>query len=265
MLVPDQGGTSNDSVRLLPIVSKKIVESRIVPVLLDAIFNENADTDFRESVLGLVKNLSLNPDAKKSIGHSSAALIAAMRNCSEAEVKLLACYALTHLAIGSSENQARISGEGGLYAVLAAIRSHPGNAEMLTAAYGLMTELAIDNEDIASKFVGEGGTDLLLSTMKEHSDNVNVQIAVCGVLAYLPYGKRERAAPKLAKAIIYALDRHPENAEVQTAACEALLEIATHVPAVRSIVKEKKTQKLLLNAKERYEACASDVDDILAI
>ena len=260
MLVPDRG---QNSARLLPVVVKKIVKSRIVPVLLDAILQDNADTDFRESVLGLVRNLALHPDAKKPIGHSSAALIATLQGCTEAEVKILACYALTNLATESKENQARISGDGVVIAILAAVRAHPRDAAVLVAAFSLMKELAVDDENIASQFVGEGGPDLLLSAMKGHPHDAMVQVAACGLLAYLPYEKRERVAPKLAKAIVLALEKHPRAAEVQIAACEALLEITTHVPAVRGIVKEKHTRKLLEKAKKGFEDCESDVDDLL--
>lgn len=248
-------------------VANKIVQEQIIPIILSAMSNEKADTDFKESVLGLIGNLSLNEKAKASIDRSDAisTLVETMRSCIEVDLKRAACSALGHIALDSSANQARISESGGLPATFAAIKAFPHDPDMLIAAFGLMKELAINDEEIAKCIVDEGGLTIILSAMKEHSDLSMMQIAACGVVAYLPYGKKDRMAPKIAEAVVSALKNHSRAADVETAACEALLEIVTNVPSARKLVKETKTRKLLLEAKEANEDCESDVDDILAI
>eukprot|EP00339_Tiarina_fusa_P009827 CAMPEP_0117004594 /NCGR_PEP_ID=MMETSP0472-20121206/5506_1 /TAXON_ID=693140 ORGANISM="Tiarina fusus, Strain LIS" /NCGR_SAMPLE_ID=MMETSP0472 /ASSEMBLY_ACC=CAM_ASM_000603 /LENGTH=457 /DNA_ID=CAMNT_0004705583 /DNA_START=16 /DNA_END=1386 /DNA_ORIENTATION=+ len=88
-------------------------ESEIVPNLLDSMFHENADTEFREAVLSLVANLALHPKANTSMGRSSAVstLIRILNNTTtdspdvRVKLKILACSALSRIASNTENRQ----------------------------------------------------------------------------------------------------------------------------------------------------------------
>lgn len=247
----------------------KVIEADVVPILLEAMGNEDADAELKESVANVISNLSLNMQAKQSIGGNSAAismLISNMISSTKLGLAQAICHALFHLAIECSENQARIYEKGGLHAVLQSLTTFRADPDILVTALNLLKELAM-NEDLtyASGIVDEGGLPIILSAMTEHWNDAGVQIAACDVIAYLPYKKTDKLAPKIAESIISALEVHSSAVDVQMAGCEALLEIATHVPEARKLTKSGKSIQLLKDARELDERCASDVNDLLAM
>lgn len=261
MLAPNEVGHRVED------VAKDILDAKLLPIVLDALSSEVVDSTVKEGVCGLVANLALVPTAKRSIVKTSnaiPALLATMRGNREVSVREPACAALMYIAFGSAENRGKITKAGGLAAIMASIQTFPKDPVMLISAFGLMKELALKDEEVASDFVNQGGSAFVLSGMAEHSHLAMMQVAACGVISYLPFTKRDKIAPKLAKAIVSALENHPDVVNVQAACCEALLEIATNVPAVRKLVKDKKSRKLLLEAKEKFRDCESDVMDLLA-
>ena len=246
-------------------IASTIFKARIVPILVEALSIENADVDFQQSVCGLVANLALDKKVKVTIGKSDAihSIIATLNTTTNLEVKQSACSALKHIALESKSNQSKLSEAGGLEAAFGAIKSFPDDPVLLIAAFGVIKELCIYDEDIARDVVKKGGVRIILKAMKDNSDLAIMQFAACGVIGYLPYEKRDKNAPKLAKAVIDAMKTHSEVSYVQIAACDSLLELA-QVPTACTILKDKVTQKLLLKAKEEFEPCESDVDDIIA-
>lgn len=252
-------------------VVSKVMEVGVVPILLEAMSSDVADSDadLKQSVATLLSNLSLNAAVRQYIGGKTGAisiLIANMMTCTELECAQAICYALKHLAIECPENQARIFDNGGLSAIFHAMKIFHDDPVILVTAFVLLKELAV-HEDVtyASGIVDGGGLPIILSAMTEHYNHTGVQIAACDVIAYLPYEKNDKVAPKIAASVISSLEVHPDAVDVQMAGCEALLEIATHVPAACKLTKCKKTSQLLQDAKELDERCASDVDDILAL
>ena len=252
-------------------VVNKVMEAGVVAILLEAMSSDVADSDadLKQSVATLLSNLSLNAVVRQSIGSKTGAvsiLIATLMTCTELECAQAICYALKHLAIECPENQARIFDKDGLSAIFQAMKTFHDDPAILVTSFGLLKELSA-HEDVtyASGIVDGGGLPIILSAMMEHSYHTGVQIAACDVIAYLPYGKKDKMAPKIAASIISSLEIHPDAVDVQMAGCEALLEIATHVPAACKLTKCRKTSQLLQDAKELDARCASDVDDILAL
>ena len=222
--------------------------------------------DFMESVLGLVGTLALDKGAQASLGRSSTlpTLLETVRTSPLGLVKRLALLALAAIAMENSQNQSRITEAGGISIILTAARAFAIDSTVVLAALNLAKELVVGDEATAQRFVDEGGLKTTLLVMKKHFDKGPLQVAACHIIAYLPYEEENPVAPKVAEAIVHALENHAMDAEVQALGCEALLEIVTHVPSVRKLVKKKATQELLIAAKEEYEDCVSDVDDLLA-
>lgn len=241
-----------------------ISKSRVVPIIADAIGNEHADAEFIQSVCGLIANLALNKRAKAAIGKSGAipCIIDALNSSKDLDVKQAACSALKHLALESSDNQKRISDAGGLDAVFSAVSSSDDEV-LLIAAFGALKELCIKDEASSRKLVSKGIVKILLKAMQDNQDLAIMQSAACGLIGYLPYGKRDKEAPKLAKLIIAAMKAHSAVSYVQIEGCDALVELA-QVSTVVPILKEKSTAKVLQRAKKENEECMSDVEDIMA-
>lgn len=241
-----------------------ISKSRVVPIIADAIGNEHADAEFIQSVCGLIANLALNKRAKAAIGKSGAipCIIDALNSSKDLDVKQAACSALKHLALESSDNQKRISDAGGLDAVFSAVSSSDDEV-LLIAAFGALKELCIKDEASSRKLVSKGIVKILLKAMQDNQDLAIMQSAACGLIGYLPYGKRDKEAPKLAKLIIAAMKAHSAVSYVQIEGCDALVELA-QVSTVVPILKEKSAAKVLQRAKKENEECMSDVEDIMA-
>ena len=242
-----------------------ISKSRVVPIIADAMANEHADAEFIQSVCGLIANLALNKRAKAAIGKSGAipCIIDALNSSEHLDVKQAACSALKHLALESSDNQKKISEAGGLDAVFSAVKSFSDDEVLLIAAFGALKELCIKDEASSRKLVSKGIVKILLKAMKDNQDLAIMQSAACGLIGYLPYGKRDKEAPKLAELIIAAMKAHGDVSYVQVEGCDALVELA-QVSSVIPILKEKSTAKVLQKAKKEYEECQSDVEDIMA-
>ena len=243
-----------------------ISKSRVVPIIADAMANEHADAEFIQSVCGLIANLALNKRAKAAIGKSGAipCIIDALNSSEDLDVKQAACSALKHLALESSDNQKRISEAGGLDAVFSAVKSSSDDEVLLIAAFGALKELCIKDEASSRKLVSKGIVKILLKAMQDNQDLAIMQSAACGLIGYLPYGKRDKEAPKLAKLIIAAMKAHGDVSYVQIEGCDALVELA-QVSTVIPFLKEKSTAKVLQKAKKECEECQSDVEDILAV
>ena len=241
-----------------------ISKSRVVPIIADAMGSEHADAEFIQSVCGLIANLALNKRAKAAIGKSGAipCIIDALNSSKDLDVKQAACSALKHLALESSDNQKRISDAGGLDAVFSAVSSSDDEV-LLIAAFGALKELCIKDEASSRKLVSKGIVKILLKAMQDNQDLAIMQSAACGLIGYLPYGKRDKEAPKLAKLIIAAMKAHSAVSYVQIEGCDALVELA-QVSTVVPILKEKSTAKVLQRAKKENEECMSDVEDIMA-
>jgi len=246
--------------------ANSISKSRVVPIIADAMANEHADAEFIQSVCGLIANLALNKRAKAAIGKSGAidCIVEALNSSEDLEVKQAACSALKHVALESLENQERISEAGGLEAVFCAIKAFADDEVLLIAAFGAMKELCVGDEASGRKLVSKGIVKILLRAMEDNRDLAIMQSAACGLIGYLPYGKRDKEAPKLAKAVVGAMKMHKDVSYVQIEGCDALLELA-QINSVLPLLKEKSTQKLLQHARKQYEECQSDVDDIIAI
>jgi len=243
-----------------------ISKSRVVLIIADAMANEHADAEFIQSVCGLIANLALNKRAKAAIGKAGAipCIIDALNSSKDLDVKQAACSALKHLALESTDNQQRISEAGGLDAVFSAIKSFPDDEVLLIAAFGALKELCIKDEASSRKLASKGIVKILLKSMQDNQDLAIMQSAACGLIGYLPYGKRDKEAPKLAKLVIAAMKAHSDVNYVQIEGCDALVELS-QISSVLPILKEKSTAKILQKAKKEYEECQSDVDDIIAI
>eukprot|EP00536_Pseudo-nitzschia_multiseries_P015315 jgi/Psemu1/262841/estExt_Genewise1Plus.C_8550018 len=243
-----------------------VSKSQVVPIIVEALSLAEADAEFLQSVYGLIANLALNKALKALIGKSDCicTAILALKVNDDVEVKQAACTALRNLAMDSTDNQTKISKEGGVDAIFEAIRSFPDVPALLVLSFRLIKELCINDELVAHEVAQHSRIKTILKAMEEKSDLSAIQIAVCDLIGFLVLkGKNEILAPKLAKAVITAMENHGENNELQIQACDALFELS-QVPTTHLIFKKKETQELLVRAKNNFKACESDVDDIIA-
>jgi len=250
------------SIEALRIVSK----SQVVSIIIEAISDPDSDTEFSILVCGVIANLAVDQKAKEKVGKTDAisTFISKLNGVGNAAVKEAACTAIKNLASGSTRNQKKILEKEGLEAVFDTIRSHPNDPLLLTLSFNVMKELCMYDEEVAHKIVKNGGIKLILKAMDRNHDLATMQVAACEIIGYLQFkGKSEIQAPKLVKAVVTAMKNHSDDSDVQIQACDALFELS-QIPTTRLILKRKETQDLLALAKNQFEACASDVDDIIA-
>ena len=243
-----------------------ISNSHVLPILIEAMSKDSSDTEFKHIFCLLIANLALVKVSKESVSKSGAipVIIEALNSTNDVDVKQAACISLNHLATGSTGIQTRITKAGGLSSAFGIIESYSNDPDLLFSSLSLIKELCMSDEDVARQVIEMGGIKIILKVMETNPDLSSIQIAACSVIGYLVLeGRDEKYAPKLAKAIIAAMKNHSDVGEVQVQACDALFELS-QVRATRVVLKEKKTQELLLQAKSHFKPCESDVDDIIA-
>jgi hypothetical protein len=90
------------------------------------------------------------------------------------------CEALLSLAV-NADNQGKVAAEGGIGAILEAMRGHPESEEVQAAGCGGLWNLAV-NADNQVKVAAEGGIGAILGAMRGHPESEEVQAAGCGAL-----------------------------------------------------------------------------------
>merc|ERR1712238_353542 len=178
-----------------------------------------------------------------------------------------AILALEFLATCSVENQAVIWKKGGLQAAFDAMKSWPNSKTLLLSSLNLIEELCQNDTD--GKVVGDivrlNGIQLLLTTMEENRKLVKLQVTAFVIIGFLILKKDDDKlyAPKLAKAIILAMQIHDDDDTIQMQGCDALFELS-QVSSSHEILMENKTKQMLRHIKNNYEDSVSDVNDIFA-
>ena len=184
-----------------------------------------------------------------------------------------ACEALESLSSNSQASKRKIAEAGGISALVKATNAFPESASLVESAFRLMQALVNSNRRDAMaasrEFVSEhGGKTILLSAMSTHLQEETVQVAACGVMSFLAFESTSADNTQdgqLVHALLVAMKTHSDSAAVQSACVEALLEVATHVPAVRTRIKNRDTSKLLMHAKTVDERTTEDVDELLKL
>ena len=103
--------------------AKQISNSQVVPILLDAVTRDSSDTEFQQSIFGLIANLALVRDSKESLILSGTipVIIGILDTSSDADIKQAAFISLRHLAMGSTSNQVKIWKEGGEFCTFSSL------------------------------------------------------------------------------------------------------------------------------------------------
>jgi len=117
--------------------------------------------------------------------HGAEALVAAMSAHSDvAEIQLIACHALQHLATAAScGGAARVADAGGCEAMLLALGpAHSQDPLLAQAAAHALELVAFGGPLPRGRAVSDGAVEVLLSALKAHRANAAVQLAVLAAL-----------------------------------------------------------------------------------
>jgi hypothetical protein len=134
------------------------------------------------------------------------------------------CKALAGLVASKFETRVKVAAEGGIVAILGAMRGHAETEEVQAKGCGALLSLAY-NADNKVKVAAEGGIGAILGAMRGHAESEEVQRAGCGALLSLAHNADNLvkvAAEGGIGAILGAMRGHPESEEVQRWGCGAL-------------------------------------------
>jgi 23S rRNA maturation mini-RNase III len=107
------------------------------------------------------------------------------------------CEAIAGLAARNDETRVKVAAEGGIGAILGAMRKHPESEELQSLGCKALVQLAGMNADNQIEVAAEGGIGAILGAMRGHPESEAVQATGCLALTIL--GKSE--APGLLQVI----------------------------------------------------------------
>lgn len=137
----------------------------------------------------------------------------------DAEVQVMACRVLQHLAAASSDGGLALAQAGACAAVRAAMDAHSGDPLVQQAACHATEVLAFGSPEVRSQAVSDGTGQAVMNAIKRHRANAFVQQAALPALhAMAEDGEQLLEQVKKAgtiAAIVAALSDHKDDPQVQ--------------------------------------------------
>jgi len=156
----------------------------------------------------------------------------------DANLQEAGLHALLNFAAHAPANKMAISDEGGLCAVVAALRAHPDHAGVQEAGCGAFRNLG-SLDTVKASIARAGGVELLLCALENHPFNATTQRNSCSALRNISSDVeiRSQIGRRGVLNVDRALANHPTNALVLEAACNLLRMLATSNTLRHMIVK----------------------------
>ena len=92
---------------------------------------------------------------------------------------------LWNLSVKNCDNSIKIAAQGGIDAILTAMKAHPKVAAVQQEACGAICGLLVQNPNAEVEIAAKGGIEAILATMKEHLEDAEVQRLSCAALTNL--------------------------------------------------------------------------------
>ena len=246
----------------------------IVPILVNALKNNNKDAKLHEAVCGVLANVALVGTGKSAVVKAGAIpeLMKVLKNAAfingEVGLKQRILSFLSLLAADDETNVGvMLQSDDGLKDTLSIIKQHPKDPLLLVAAFDFLKVVAGQNQDVAADIVRGGAVKLIVSAMDKQASFDQMQIAACALLAVVEHdGSKTSIAA--AKRVIDAIEYHDDDPNVLEEACHALYNLAASASArnVVPFLKTKNVRESLTKVKEDHpEECAEIVDELFKI
>ena len=246
----------------------------IVPILVNALKNNDKDANLHEAACGVLSNVALIASGKSAIikAGSIPVLMRVLENAAtvsgEIGLKRTLFLFLTLLATDDEANVEtmlpRLRG-GGLEDTLSMIKKHPKDSLLLVAAFGFLKAIAEHNNHLADDIVRSGVVKLVVLAMDKHARFDQIQIASCALLAVIKHDG-SKSSTSAAKRVINAIENHEDDPAVLEEACHALYNLAECTSIIVPLIKAKDVREMLSKVKHDHpEECGEIVDELLKI
>ena len=259
-IIKRQGGESEDD--------------GIVPILVNALKNNNKDAKLHEAVCGVLANVALVGTGKSAVSKAGAIpeLMKVLKNAAfingEVGLKQRILSFLAFLAADDEANvEVMLQSDDGLKDTLSIIKQHPKDPLLLVAAFDFLKVVAGQNQDVAADIVRGGVVKFVVSAMDKQASFDQLQIAACALLAVVKH-EGSKTSIAAAKRVIDAIEYHEDDPNVLEEACHALYNLAASESArnVLPLLKTKNVRESLTKVKEDHpEECAEIVDELFKI
>ena len=246
----------------------------IVPILVNALKNNNKDAKLHEAVCGVLANVALVGTGKSAVSKAGAIpeLMKVLKNAAlingEVGLKQRILSFLSLLAADDETNVGvMLQSDDGLKDTLSIIKQHPKDPLLLVAAFDFLKVVAGQNQDVAADIVRGGVVKLIVSAMDKQASFDQMQIAACALLAVVKH-EESKTSIAAAKRVIDAIEYHEDDPNVLEEACHALYNLAASASArnVVPFLKTKNVRESLTKVKEDHpEECAEIVDELFKI
>eukprot|EP01106_Pelomyxa_sp_JSP_P008877 TRINITY_DN2447_c0_g1_i1.p1 TRINITY_DN2447_c0_g1~~TRINITY_DN2447_c0_g1_i1.p1 ORF type:complete len:406 (+),score=102.03 TRINITY_DN2447_c0_g1_i1:88-1305(+) len=145
-----------------------------------------------------------------------------------AELQITGCILVRNLT-RLENNKVAVAREGGIGAIISAMKAHPTIHAVQENACGALWSIAFNNTDNKVAVAREGGIGAIISAMKAHPTIHAVQENACGALWSIAFNNTDNKVAVAREggigAIISAMKAHPTIHAVQENACGALRNI----------------------------------------
>ena len=246
----------------------------IVPILVNALKNNDKDANLHEAACGVLSNVALIASGKSAIikAGSIPVLMRVLKNAAtisgEIGLKRTLFLFLTLLATDDEANVETMLPSlrgGGLEDTLSMIKQHPKDSLLLVAAFGFLKAIAEQNNHLADDIVRSGVVKLVLSAMDKQARFDQIQIASCALLAAIKHDG-SKSSTSAAKRVINAIENHEDDPAVLEEACHALYNLAECTSIIVPLIKAKDVREMLSKVKHDHpKECGEIVDELLKI
>ena len=188
-------------------------------------------------------------------------LLALMRaQRADLEVQLVACTALDALARGGASRAKAVVREGGVKALLFALRTHMKSPEVGLAAVSTLRHCSAVNDKVAAIMVAANAPPMLCAVLKRHDLLLPLQRDGCAALANLVLRSADGAKATVAaadgiEALVGGLVRCREreggrvaDPEALASGCDALLKLVEAEPGLLTRVERANGKRFLVTS-----------------
>ena len=211
-------------------------EESIVPVLLNAIQENQNCVDFVSATCRLLLNISLSKKGVSKIINAGGGIVLQdlIKMTQALEVVRPSLSILHNLAYGSASLLGELVKIDCASSIIATLRSSPKDHDLCTASFGLLGLLGRADKDTRETISNQKIISMVLDTIQEIK-MLNLQVKAFSLLNSIDYTVGNELFIKTAKRILDSMQDYPGDREIQYYGCKILLKLVTAAPKSRAL------------------------------
>ena len=239
-----------DTVDIL-LKSKQRGEESLIPILIDAIQENQGCIDFVSLACDVLSNISLSKRGVSKIVRSfgGPVLHKLIKNTESNAIMQSAMATLYNVAYGSSSLIGELVKVDCVSSITAALEASARNPELSAAAFGLLGLLAGANEEAKRKISNPNMISVVLDTVRNHK-MLELELEAFTLLCSIDHTADKQLSMNTAKRVLQSMEIFSEEEEIQFNGCKTLLRVLAAQPesrALKSLLRTGSGREILMS------------------